>query len=120
MQDMIRRGTVESVNYENGTVKIVQEDKDDAVSFDLPLMSFEFNPPDIGDMVIAAFLSNDVSQGFVIGRPFNVNNPPKNGKRNVIRKDYDSKNYIEYDKSTETLTINVKNIIVKGIIEEQN
>ncbi len=114
MNDLIRRGTVESINYKDGTVKIVQEDRDDAVSFDLPLFSFEYDPPDIGDMVVAVFLSNDSTQGFVLGKPYNTNNPPKNGKKNIIRKDYGVDAYIEYDKSTKTLTIKAENVIIEG------
>lgn len=114
MNDLIRRGTVESINYAEGTVKIVQEDRDNAVSFDLPLLSFEYNPPNIGDMVVAVFLSNDTTQGFVIGKPYNSNNLPKNGNKNIIRKDYDVDAYVEYDKSSKTLTIKAEHIVVKG------
>lgn len=114
MQDIIRRGTVSNVDYENGTVKVVYEDRDDSVSFDLPLFSFEFNPPEIGDMVIAIFLSNDTTEGFVIGKPYNTNNRPSNGKKNIIRKDFDADNFLEYDKVTKTLTINVENVNING------
>lgn len=114
MNDTIRRGTVESIDYKNGTVRIVQEDRDDAVSFDLPMMSFEYNPPNIGDMVIAVFLSNDSSQGFVIGKPYNVNNIPTNGRKNLIRKDFDKDAYLEYDKDTKTLTIQVSKVAFNG------
>ncbi|WOO34954.1 hypothetical protein R2R35_14225 [Anaerocolumna sp. AGMB13020] len=114
MNDIIRRGTVESVDYKSGTIKIVQEDRDDSVSFDLPLMSFEYNPPNIGDMVIAVFLSNDNTQGFVIGKPYNKSNLPTNGKKGVIRKDYDIDAFVEYDKNTKTLTLQAQNILVKG------
>jgi len=114
MNDIIRRGTVESVDYKNGTIKIVQEDRDDSVSFDLPLMSFEYNPPNIGDMVIAVFLSNDNAQGFVIGKPYNNSNLPTKGREGVIRKDYDIDAFIEYDKNTKTLTLQAQNILIKG------
>ena len=114
MNDIIRRGTVESVDYKRGTIKVVQEDRDDSVSFDLPLMSFEYNPPNIGDMVIAVFLSNDNTQGFVIGKPYNNSNLPTNGKKGVIRKDYDIDAFVEYDKNTKTLTLQAQNILVKG------
>lgn len=114
MNDIIRRGTVESINYKNGTVNIVQEDRDNLVSFDLPLNSFEYDPPSIGDMVIAAFLSCDSTQGFVISKPYNENNKPKNGNKNIIRKDFDSNNYMEYNKETKTLSINVENVIING------
>lgn len=117
MKDCIRRGTVESINYQNGTVKIVQEDRDNAVSFDLPLMSFEYNPPEIGDMVIAVFLSNDSTQGFILGKPYNNLNRPTNGRKNIIRKDYDVDAFIEYDKSSKTLTIQAKHVVLKGDIK---
>jgi len=86
MNDIVRRGTVESINYKNGTVNIVQEDRDNLVSFDLPLMSFEYDPPSIGDMVVAIFLSNDSTQGYILGKPYNENNMPTNGRKNIIRR----------------------------------
>jgi phage baseplate assembly protein gpV len=119
MNDLIRRGTVTSVNYIEGTVKIVQEDRDNAVSFDLPLLSFEYNPPAVGDMVVAVFLSNDSTQGFILGKPFNTNNPPKNGDKNIIRKDYDVDAFIEYDKRTKTLTIKAEHVVVKGLFTQE-
>lgn len=114
MNDCIRRGTVESINYQNGTVKIVQEDRDDAVSFDLPLMSFEYDPPNIGDMVVAVFLPSDTTTGFIIGKPYNDINKPTNGRKNIIRKTYDIDAFIEYDKGSKTLTIKAKNIVIEG------
>ncbi|MGB8452724.1 MAG: hypothetical protein WCD89_10355 [Anaerocolumna sp.] len=119
MNDLIRRGTVTSVNYVDGTVKIVQEDRDDAVSFDLPLLSFEYDPPAVGDMVVAVFLSNDSTQGFILGKPFNANNSPKNGDKNIIRKDYDVGTFIEYDKRTKTLTIKAEHVAVKGLFTQE-
>ncbi len=116
--DYIRRDTVESVNYQEGTVRIVQEDRDNAVSFDLPLMSFEYNPPDIGDMVVAIFLSNDGTQGFVIGKPYNDSNRPRNGMKGIIRKDYDIDAFVEYNKETKTLTIQAQNILFKGNVSQ--
>lgn len=119
MSYTIRRGSVESVDYRNGTVKIVQEDRDDSVSFDLPMMSFEYNPPDIGDMVIAVFLSNDSTQGFIIGKPYNSNNLPAEGRKGIIRKDYDIDAFVEYDKSTKTLTLKAQHIVIKGDLSQE-
>lgn len=80
------------------------------------MMSFEYNPPEIGDMVLAIFLSNDSTQGFVIGKPYNDLNRPKNGKKGIVRKDYDIDAFIEYDKATKTLFIEAQNIVFKGHI----
>lgn len=116
MADLIRRGTVESIDYKNGTVKIVQEDKDNVVSFDLPMMSFEYDPPSIGDMVIAVFLTSDSSQGFVLGKPYNSNNMPKDGRKGIYHKDFDTDAYFEYDRKSKTLTIKAPKIIFEGEI----
>lgn len=118
MKDLIRIGTVESVNYKEGTVRLVFEELDDSLSFDLPVISTEYNMPSVGDQVVAIFLSKDSMDGFVIGKPFNDDNKPLNGKKNIIRKDYDKSNYIEFDKNTETLTVNIKNIIINGQVTQ--
>jgi len=119
MNDLIRIGTVTSVNYQEGTVKIIQPDRDNSISFDLPLMSFEYNPPLKGDMVIVVFLPEDSTQGFVIGKPFNANNMPKNGNENIVRKDYDIDSFVEYNKATKTLTVKAENINIIGNVKQQ-
>lgn len=111
---MIRIGTISNINYKEGTVSVVQEDRDDAVSFDLPMLSEEYNPPNVGDMVIVAYPYNDLSEGFVIGKPFNDNNLPTHGEKGIIRKDYDIDAFVEYDRKTKTLFIQAENIVFKG------
>ena len=114
MKNLIKIGTVESINYKNGTARLLYEELDNSLSFDLPIIANEYNMPNVGDQVVAIFLSQDNLQGFIVGRPFSDDNMPSNGKENIIRKDYDEDNFIEYDKNTETLTINVKQIVING------
>lgn len=111
---MIRIGTISKIDYKEGTVSIVQEERDDAVSFDLPMLSEEYNPPNVGDMVIVAYPYSDYSEGFMIGKPFNYNNLPTRGEKGIIRKDYDIDAFIEYDKATKTLTVQAEKIVFKG------
>jgi phage baseplate assembly protein gpV len=114
MQDIIRIGTVLKVNYLNGTVDITYPDRDNSTSFDIPLLSFEYDPPDKGDMVLVIFLANAMEKGFVIGKPFNKNNKPRNGNKGIVRKDFDSSSFMEYNKTTKTLTINADNLVING------
>jgi len=113
MRDIIKIGSVSSINYESGTVQVVFQDKGASVSKDLPLLSFEYNMPNVGDSVICVFLPNGRGEGFCLGSYFNNNNYPIDHGE-VYRKDLMDEAYFKYDKSTHTLTINAENISLIG------
>ena len=46
----IRVGKISSVDYPSGTVRVVYEDQDDAVTRPIPLLSFEYLMPEVDDM----------------------------------------------------------------------
>ncbi len=114
MTEYIRIATVTDVNYSLGTVDVIYPDRDNSASLGLQLLSAEFNPPQKGDMVLVILLPGNTDKGFVIGKPFNINNPPISGGDNIIRKDYIDGNYIEYNKSSKTLLIKANHIVLTG------
>jgi len=75
--DVIRSGRVSSINYEAGKIRVVYDDKNSAVTQELPMQSFEYDMPKIGDMVYVAHQSNSVEFGVVLGGYFNQNNVPR-------------------------------------------
>lgn len=79
----IRIGYVSSVDYENGTIKVTYPDRDDAVTDDLPVLTFggKYFMPKIDDAVLVVHLSNGSSMGIVCG-PYwcEGNMPPESGQ----------------------------------------
>lgn len=108
----IRVGKISSVDYPSGTVRVVYEDQDDAVTRPIPLLSFEYLMPEVDDMVLVLHLSNGTEAGIVIGRPWSDRRvPPENGK-GLYRKDFHNevgKAFLRFsEKDSETMTLHVK------------
>lgn len=110
LQNMIRVGQVNSVKAEKGTVQVLFEDKDDAVSHDLPLLNFEYHMPEVGDQVICLFLANGIEQGFCLGSFHSDVAPPPADKAYIYKKMLDNDTYIEYNKQTKHLKVIVEEV----------
>ncbi|WP_106494874.1 phage baseplate assembly protein V [Lentibacillus sp. Marseille-P4043] len=105
LRNMIRVGQVNSVNESNGTVQVLFEDKDNLVSGDLPLFSFEYDMPDVGDQVVCIFLANGIEQGFCLGPFFSEISKVPVQDKNIFRKHFSDGTYIQYDKNSQQLQI---------------
>lgn len=103
--NMIRIGRVNSVNETNGTVRVLFDDKDNVVSYELPLLSFEYNMPKVKEQVLCIFLPNGIQQGFCLGPFFSSVNPPPVQDKDIYRKMFDANTWIEYNEETKELNI---------------
>jgi phage baseplate assembly protein gpV len=75
-------GTVSSVNYETGNVRVVIQ-PDEVLSGWLPMLSQWVGngwgmicPPNLGDQVLLIPQEGDSEQGIVIGRTYSISQPP--------------------------------------------
>lgn len=117
-KNLIRIGTVSSVNSENGTVRVIFEDKDNVVSGELPLLSNEYNIPDVKDQVLCIFLPNGISSGFCIGSYYSSVNQPPAKDANIYYKKFSDGTSVQYNKVTKELTINSeKQITINGDVK---
>ncbi|OPJ63680.1 phage baseplate assembly protein V [Clostridium chromiireducens] len=105
LRNLIRIGTVSSVNEINGTVRVIFEDKDNMVSDELPLLSSEYNLPKIKDQVLCLFLPNGVEAGFCLGSFYSLVNPPPVKNKDLFYKKFDDGTWIQYNKTTKELNI---------------
>lgn len=122
--DAIRVGRISSVNYENGTARVVYKDRGDSVTMELPLLSYEYMMPEVDDLVLVAHLPNGSEAGILLGRYWNSKNKPRESGKGLFRKDLDrdGKCFIRYDANTgEMLIHNDGKITVEGseIVHEQ-
>ncbi len=73
VDQMIRTGTVVSVDMTAGTVRVQCQDADGLSTFHLPVLfrktlaDKEYVMPDVGEHVLCVFLPFGLSQGFVVG-----------------------------------------------------
>lgn len=105
LKNLIRVGKISSINYDNGTVRVVFPDKDNIVTDELPYLSFEYYMPYIGDTVLCLFLGNGISRGFCLGKFYNNNNAPRCPGEGIYYKHFFDKGYIKYNKKEKLLTI---------------
>lgn len=111
----IRVGKVSSVNKRTGMVSVLYEDKEDEVTGMLPYFSLgdEYKPPEIGDMVLVAHISNGNVRGVVIGRYFNEANMPEDAEAYWFKSIERGESFMRYDKESKTLRIKAENIILE-------
>jgi phage baseplate assembly protein gpV len=114
---MVRVGTVSSINYKAGMVSVVFEDKDDMVTDDLPMLSYEYEMPEVGDKVICLFFGNSISTGICLGRYFFDGNKPVEHGKNIYFKHFLKRRentFMRYDSNTDTITFKVSNLVIDG------
>lgn len=86
IKNIIRVGKVSSVNPANCTARVTFDDKDDLVSYELPVITLGSHEtqaywlPEIDTQVLCVFLPNPsgkgLSDGFVIGAFYSAEDPP--------------------------------------------
>lgn len=114
MEDIIRIGTVSSVDLKNGMVSVLYQDRDGKVTQPLPLFSpgGEYNMPDIGAKVLVAHLSNGGEMGVVLGTFWNEENAP--GTSETYRKVIAPGVAVKYDIRTGNLVVTAPHIIFRA------
>lgn len=111
-QNLIRYGTVSSVNPKLHTVRVNFKDKGNTVSHALPVIvpgskkNKHYHLPDVDEDVLCVFLPNGTSRGFVIGSFYNVNNSPPVTSGDKEHVTFSDDTVVEYDRSSSTMTLN--------------
>ena len=98
--DILRLGKISTINYKDGTARVLYTDRDQAVTAELPLLSFEYRMPSIDDLVLVCHLPNGGSAGIILGSFWNAKNRPPEGEEGLYRKDFDKtagKCFLRYD-----------------------
>jgi phage baseplate assembly protein gpV len=112
--DFIRQGVISSVNYEEGRVRVLYEDKNDTVTKELPLLNFEYDMPKVGDPVYVSHQSNGVENGIVISRYWQDGEKPIESGWNIWRKEMrdgaemsPGASFLKFDRQTHTFFLNI-------------
>ena len=112
IEDIIRVGNVDSINPENGTVRVRFPDRDDKVSGELKVifskthMDKEYHIPDIDEAVVCVFLPNQQEEGFVLGAYYNeIDTMPAGANEDTKIWSFSDGGKIEYNRSSGELNI---------------
>ncbi|MBQ7515315.1 MAG: phage baseplate assembly protein V [Schwartzia sp.] len=123
LRGIVRAGRVSSVYPERMTARVVFDEKDQNVTYELPVMNRcalrnkDYWLPDVGDPVVCLFAQNDknLSSGWILGTFFNDGAPPQIADKDKRRLDFSDGTFIEYDRAKHRLEINcVGNIYIRG------
>ncbi len=107
LRNLIRIGTVSSINYKEGKLRVCFEDQDNIVTDELPMLSFEYEMPNIGESVLCLFLGNGITNGFCLGRYFYADDQPNPNGADIYCKQLLRQARLVYDRSNKTLTISI-------------
>lgn len=107
LKNLIRIGTVSSINYKEGKLRVCFEDQDNIVTDELPMLSLEYEMPNIGESVLCLFLGNGITNGFCLGRYFYDNDQPNPNGADIYCKRFLRQAAMVYNSSSKTLTISI-------------
>ena len=116
LKNLIRIGTVSSVNYPDGKLRVMFDDQNKIVTDEIPMLSFEYEMPAVGEKVVCLFFGNGLSKGVCLGRyNYNKEKPVESGK-DIYFKRLMKDASIKYDRASKTLTITANNMTWNGNI----
>ncbi len=107
-RDGLRVGKITAIYYEKGTARVTYDDRNKAVSKELPFLFSEIFPYKIDDLVWTARLSSNRADGIIIGLANSEVTPPAEGKDGLYRKDFSrtvGDAYIRYDPDEKELKV---------------
>lgn len=112
IEDIIRVGNVDSINAQNGTVRVRFPDRDDKVSKELKVIYHKTHQdkfyfiPEVNEIVLCVFLPGTQEEGFVLGSFYNQEDVVPVNDSNKKAWYFSDGGIIEYDKGTGSLLIN--------------
>ena len=124
LNSIIRIGEVSSVDYSRGTARVVFDDEDSAVSFDLPVLhtttfaNKDYALPDVGEDVLCLFLPSGPEEGFILGSFYagEIELPEANKNRRTVV--FSDGSRVCYDREAHTLTVTLDGTAI--VFDRQN
>ncbi|MGN1149822.1 MAG: phage baseplate assembly protein V [Sutterella sp.] len=122
--DVLKIGSVSSVNPAEATARVLFNDDDGMVSYDLQVLhqntfgNKDYGLPDVGTDVLCGFLESGGEEGFILGAVYGSGNSTPEAsidKRTVVFKDGTS---VSYDRASHMLTVTIDGTEV--VFDRQN
>lgn len=111
--EIIKHGVVSSVDPVKATARVTFPDRDDVVSFDLPIMFAStgfvkiYSMPKVKQPVKCSFLGTGLEDGFIDGGFYNDENPPPTTNPSLHMIHFEDGSSITYDADSKSLTMNI-------------
>lgn len=109
INNIIRIGTLSSINSEKAKARVIFEDRDNLVSKELPIIynrtlgTQDYVMPKVGEQVLCLFLNNGLEEGFILGSFYTekIKPPAKDEKKRLIK--FEDGSLLEYDNGQITI-----------------
>lgn len=108
--EVIKYGVISSIDAEKATARVTFSDRDNVVSYDLPItftntgFAKMYSMPKVGQPVKCSFLGTGMEDGFIDGSFYNSENvPPKTGNVHYVA--FDDGALVEYDADSKIITL---------------
>ena len=108
---MIKVGIVTALSPSKGAARVRLSDNDSLVTYWLPVIQGKthkdkhYNMPDVGELVVCAFLDNGIEDGFIIGAIYNNSDSVPVSSADKFHKVFSDGSSIEYDRKSHKLAI---------------
>ena len=114
LNGLIKIGEVSSINPSQGTARVLFDDDDSIVSFDLQVLqrntfkNRDYAMPDVGEDVLCLFLPTGTEEGFILGSVYAGEVSPGESTGDIRSVGFADGTRIAYDRSAGELTIDIK------------
>lgn len=126
LKSLIKIGEVSSVNYANGTARVVFDDDDSIVSNDLPvlqtntLQNKDHALPDVGEDVVCLFLPSGTEEGFILGAVYAGEVQPAETSKDIRSVTFSDGAEIKYDRAAHLLSVKIDGTTITANRENVN
>lgn len=126
LKSLIKIGEVSSVNYANGTARVVFDDDDSIVSNDLPvlqtntLQNKDHALPDVGEDVVCLFLPSGNEEGFILGAVYAGEVQPAETSKDIRSVTFSDGAEIKYDRAAHLLSVKIDGTTITANRENVN
>jgi phage baseplate assembly protein V len=120
---LIRVGTVSSIAPGQATARVLFEDRDDLVSYDLPILqrntgqTRDYYMPDVGEKVACLFLGTGTEAGLIVGGLYDEQNPPGQTNPDIREVSFSDGTIVRYNRGSSELDIDaVGDVHIKSAV----
>lgn len=113
MEQLIRVGTVSSINAENATARVQFKDRNGVVSYDLrvlvknSLSQKDYWMPDVSEQVLCLFLPIGIERGYIVGSFYSTVTTPPATEKTIRKVEFEDGTMVEYDRGAHKLQIDI-------------
>ena len=111
LNDLIKVGEVSSIDPTTGTARVVFDDEDGTVSYDLPILqrntykTKDFHSVTVGEDVLCLFLPTGPEEGFILGSFYAGEITPPESTKDRRTTVFEDGTVIRYDMASHTATV---------------